>query len=108
MQGPQVLDISALKSLYPGGGAPAYGPRILAAERLSSDEGMKLRKRRATDVETVFGNVKRNWNFKRFTLRGLKKVAHEWRLLMMGHNLRKLTKTLMKSKEKETWALAGV
>ena len=68
-----------------------------AAERLTSDEGIDLRRRRATDVETVFGDVKRNWNFKRFTLRGIEKVTHEWRLLMMGHNLRKLAKALTKS-----------
>lgn len=65
-----------------------------AAERLASDEGVELRRRRATDVETVFGDVKRNWGFTRFTLRGIEKVAHEWRLLMMGHNLRKLAKAL--------------
>lgn len=53
-----------------------------------------MRRRRATDVETVFGDVKRNWSFKRFTLRGIEKVSHEWRLLMMGHNLRKLAKAL--------------
>lgn len=63
-----------------------------AAERLESAEGTELRRRRATDVETVFGDVKRNWGFRRFTLRGIEKVAHEWRLLMMGHNLRKLAK----------------
>jgi hypothetical protein len=65
--------------------------RKKAAERLTSDEGVVLRRRRATDVETVFGDVKRNWGFRRFTLRGIEKVAHEWRLLMMGHNIRKLT-----------------
>ena len=66
--------------------------RKKAAERLTSDEGVVLRKRRSTDVETVFGDVKRNWGFRRFTLRGIEKVAHEWRLLMMGHNIRKLAR----------------
>jgi transposase len=65
-----------------------------AAELLTSEEGREMRKRRATDVETVFGDLKRNWNFRRFTLRGLEKVAHEWRLLMMGHNVRKLARAL--------------
>ena len=68
--------------------------RKKAAERLTSDEGVVLRRRRATDVETVFGDVKRNWGFRRFTLRGIEKVAHEWRLLMMGHNIRKLTRKI--------------
>lgn len=68
--------------------------RKKASDLLVSKKGKELRRRRATDVETVFGDVKRNWNFKRFTLRGLDKVAHEWRLLMMGHNIRKLTRAI--------------
>ena len=68
--------------------------RKRAAERLTSDEGVVLRRRRSTDVETVFGDVKRNWGFRRFTLRGIEKVAHEWRLLMMGHNIRKLARKI--------------
>lgn len=70
----------------------AYRKR--ASDLLTSDEGLVMRRRRATDVETVFGDVKRNWGFKRFTLRGIGKVAHEWRLLMMGHNMRKLAKAV--------------
>lgn len=35
-----------------------------------------------------------NWGFRRFTLRGIEKVAHEWRLLMMGHNIRKLARKI--------------
>lgn len=68
--------------------------RQKAAELLTSDHGKEMRKRRATDVETVFGDLKRNWGFTRFTLRGLEKVAHEWRLLMMGHNMRKLARAI--------------
>lgn len=71
------------------------GYRSKASELLTSDEGRIMRRRRATDVETVFGDTKHNWGFKRFTLRGLAKVDHEWRLAMLGHNVRKLTKALM-------------
>lgn len=67
------------------------GLKKQASDLLLSDEGRNLCRRRSTDVETVFGDIKRNWNFRRFTLRGLEKVALEWRLLMMGHNIRKLT-----------------
>lgn len=70
----------------------AYRKR--AADLLASDRGIEMRRRRATDVETVFGDLKRNWGFTRFTLRGLNKVAHEWRLLMMGHNMRKLARAI--------------
>ncbi len=42
------------------------------------------------DVETVFGDIKRNLGFTRFTLRGLEKVELEWRLVATGHNIRKM------------------
>lgn len=81
-------------------------PRKKAAERLMSDEGAILRKRRSTDVETVFGDVKRNWGFRRFALRGIEKVAHEWRLLMMGRNVRKPTRKLVEAAANPTPATA--
>jgi transposase len=64
--------------------------RKQASDLLLSEEGIDLRKRRATDVETVFGNVKSNYRFTRFTMRGLAKVTLEWGLLALGHNMRKL------------------
>jgi len=61
-----------------------------ARELLVSDEGKELRHRRATDVETVFGNIKQNMKFKRFSLRGIKKVSLEWGWIALGHNMRKV------------------
>ena len=58
-----------------------------AHDRLLSDDGKKLRKRRAVEVETVFGQVKGNHGFRRFRLRGKRKVAVEWGLLMIGYNI---------------------
>lgn len=40
-------------------------------------------------METVFGNIKRNKNFKRFYLRGLEKVKTEFGLIAISHNLAK-------------------
>lgn len=60
-----------------------------AHDRLLSDDGKKLRKRRAVEVETVFGQVKGNHGFRRFRLRGMHKVAIEWGLLMIGYNIRR-------------------
>lgn len=68
--------------------------RTRASKRLTSDEGVILRRRRATDVETVFGDIKHNWGFKRFTMRGLAKVSLEWGLVALGHNMRKLHQAL--------------
>lgn len=60
-----------------------------ADERLLSEEGIRHRKQRPCDVEPVFGNIKSNHHFKRFMLRGLKKVTTETGLLTLAHNLRK-------------------
>jgi transposase len=61
-----------------------------AREKLVSDQGRRLRSRRGVEVETVFGRIKQDWGFRRFTLRGLEKVKTEWGLLCIAHNLAKL------------------
>lgn len=75
-----------------------------ARRRLLSAKGIQLRKRRNTDVETVFGNIKQNLKFKRFSLRGLEKVKLEFGLVAMGHNLRKLAKCVGSG---DPWASLG-
>ena len=65
--------------------------RQQAKDNLLSEQGIALRKLRSIEVETVFGDIKHNMDFRRFMLRGLKKVEIEWGLLCMAHNLRKLT-----------------
>ena len=64
--------------------------RQQAKDNLLSEQGIALRKQRSIEVETVFGDIKYNMNFRRFMLRGLKKVEIEWGLVCMAHNLRKL------------------
>jgi transposase len=61
-----------------------------AKENLLSPEGIYHRKRRPADVEPVFANLKNNKNFKRFMLRGNKKVEIEVGLLALAHNLKKM------------------
>ena len=65
-----------------------------ASKMLHTERGSMLRKRRSVDVETIFGDIKRNWGFRRFLLRGLEKVDHEMRMVAMGHNIRKLAYVL--------------
>jgi len=60
-----------------------------ATELLTSEEGVKHRKRRPVDVEPVFGNIKYNHGFRRFMLRGKEKVGIEVGLLALAQNLRK-------------------
>lgn len=61
-----------------------------AYENLTSEKGVKLRKQRNTDVESVFGHIKENRGFRRFMLRGLKKVSTEFGYLCIAHNLLKI------------------
>ena len=68
-----------------------------ASAMLCSEPGIGLRKKRAIDVETVFGDIKRNMGFTRFTLRGLDKAELEFRLVAMGHNIRKMVRAMAKA-----------
>jgi transposase len=64
--------------------------REQARENLFSEQGKELRSRRGIEIETVFGNIKQNFGFRRFMLRGLEKVTTEWGLLCLAHNMKKL------------------
>lgn len=63
------------------------GYRTKARELLETDAGKIYRKRRGEEVEAVFGNIKRNRGFRRFSLRGIKKVNTEMGLISVAHNL---------------------
>ena len=59
-------------------------------ELLATDEYKKLMKKRSTEWETVFGQIKSNQHFRRFHLRGNEKVGTEWGLLMLGYDFKQL------------------
>jgi transposase len=59
-----------------------------AKEKLNSELGIKHRKKRSTTVEPVFAVMKQNKNFKRFMLRGTKKVNIEAGLCLLAFNLK--------------------
>jgi transposase len=63
--------------------------RRRARELLTSDDGIAHRKKRSIEVETVFGNMKQNKQFRRCLLRGTKKVMCELGFLAIAHNLMK-------------------
>ena len=63
-----------------------------AKELLNCELGLAHRSKRPIEVEAVFGQLKSNNKFTRFTLRGLKKVNLEFGLMAIAHNLRKLSK----------------
>ena len=67
--------------------------RILPEEmrqRLLSSEGREKYKKRLGTIEPVFGNIKHNLGYRYFLLRTLKKVKSEFKLMCIGHNLKKM------------------
>jgi transposase len=64
--------------------------RRQAFENLTSFEGVKLRKQRNIDVESVFGHIKHNLGIRRFKMRGLGKVNIEMGLICIAHNIKKM------------------
>jgi transposase len=65
--------------------------RQQAKERLKTTQGQAHLKKRPVEVEAVFGQLKSNNKFNRFTFKGLEKVELEFLLMSIGHNLRKMT-----------------
>jgi transposase len=59
-------------------------------EKLSSPAGHAVYRRRKMIVEPVFGQIKEIRGFRRFSFRGAPKVAAEWGLICLTHNLLKL------------------
>lgn len=59
-------------------------------ERLRTEAGAGAYSKRKTTVEPVFGNLKANLGFRRFSRRGLEAVRSEWHLICAAHNLLKL------------------
>ena len=63
--------------------------KAIMRQRLTSEKGLIKRKKRTADVEPVFGHIKSNRNFKRFTHKGIKKAELEFGLHALAHNIRK-------------------
>lgn len=70
--------------------------RAQVKERLSSEEGRELIRRRGTEIETVFGQIKQNFGIRRFLLRGLEKIGIEFGLIAVAYNLKKMYKELLR------------
>ena len=59
-------------------------------QKLQTEAGRAIYKMRKAIVEPVFGQIKECRNFRRFSLRGLKNVRAEWKLVCLTHNILKL------------------
>jgi transposase len=58
--------------------------------KLAEPANAEFYKQRSQVIEPVFGNIKANLGYRRFTLRGMPAVSSEWRLICTAHNLLKL------------------
>jgi hypothetical protein len=74
--------------------AEASAPPATAQERMAAKvrtpAGRALYARRKVIVEPVFGQIKEARGFRRFLLRGLRKIRGEWCLVCLTHNVLKL------------------
>jgi len=71
---------------------PSAKPTLIEQmrEKLKTAHGHAVYKMRKAIVEPVFGQIKEVRGFRRFSLRGEEKVACEWQLICLTHNLLKL------------------
>ena len=61
----------------------------LVRDLLTSERGLEHRSKRPIEPEAVFGQIKYDYGFKRFTLKSIPKVSVEFGLIAIAHNLRK-------------------
>jgi hypothetical protein len=61
-----------------------------ARDRLRTQHGWELYRRRGAEVETVFGQIKGNQGFRRFYTWGKQTTSCEWALNMIGYNLKNI------------------
>ena len=68
-------------------------------EKLDTEHGREIYARRKVIVEPVFGHAKHARGFRRFSLRGARKVACEWTLVCLCGNLLKLVNAIPESRD---------
>ena len=69
---------------------PALSVKEQMVQKLRTAAGKKLYAARKHIVEPVFGQIKQARGFRKYLLRGLAKVAAEWKLVCLTHNLLKI------------------
>ena len=59
-------------------------------EKMGTEEAKAIYQMRKIAVEPVIGDIKENYGFTKFYLRGLEKVKIELNLISIAHNLKKI------------------
>lgn len=93
------LDVSVtrVKSMLAhvrGDGIDPTIARNIMNNKLSQPENAVLYRKRSVSIEPVFGNIKANLGFRKFSLRGHAGVHAEWRLICTVHNMLKLQRAI--------------
>jgi transposase len=87
------VSVTRVKAMLAHLRGEAVDPTIARNEmndKLSQPANAALYRKRSVSIEPVFGNIKANLGFRKFTLRGQAGVHSEWRLICTVHNLLKL------------------
>lgn len=74
--------------------------RRKAAERLTSEEGLRHRGRRCIEPEAVFGQMKYDTAYKRFRHFGLDKVTMDFAFFAIAFNIKKMCSTIARKGKK--------
>lgn len=69
-------------------------------KNLATETGKELKKQRSIQAKGVFGVIKQDMGFTRFTRRGMENVKMEFLLVCIGYNFRKYHKYRLRN-EKE-------
>ncbi len=75
--------------------------KSMAKSLLTSPRGLHHRSTRPIEPEAVFGDIKHNHHFKRFRMKSAAKVAVEFGLVALAHNLRKYVSYKANEKDKQ-------
>lgn len=97
-----VPDSNMARELNGGPGAEAQDPRmknfnpaVLAMrEKMRSEAGRRMYRKRKSTVEAVFGTIKEQRNGRRFRLRGLALVGVEFSLMTLAYNVTRMYNVL--------------
>jgi Transposase DDE domain len=61
-------------------------------DKVESEDGKALYKKRKQTVEPIFGIIKSVLGFRHFNLRGMENVKTEWKLIALAYNCKRLAK----------------
>jgi hypothetical protein len=80
-----------------------------AKTALECEEKAAIYARRKVEVESVFGHIKGNRSFRRFSLRGLDKVHVEFGIVALAHNILKVAgiRQLLSEKNRKNTKASG-